>query len=209
MGMQLIAKLLTAALGAGQAQDLSFELSLTNDSDQPVKVCAKDIPWTNALGYHGFGAAFTSVAAPTTKPRGVFRPFNPAWGPPAPPYLAAYLDQHVVSLAPRQTVKAQVNACVLPRVEVPKGQSAAASALGPPENTDISTLALVVFETRCADLRRALSKERFDTLYGRPLALVAHGEHDLAFNYVESAGFGFTPPQPLRLFAPPLRVRIP
>lgn len=204
--MKLLAKLLTATLSAGQPQDVMFELVLENDSSKPVTVCTKDIPWQDGLGYHGFGATFAASGLPV---RSVFRPINPAWGPPSPPYLATYLERHGQTLQPGQQIRSQVQACLLPRPPIPSGNKVLSGTLHPPQGTDVTTLALIVFETRCDELQKALKSNPSGALYGRPAAALFHGQQDVTFQYVEQPGFGFAPAQALRLAAPAISLKVP
>jgi hypothetical protein len=100
-------------------------------------------------------------------------------GAPAPPYLPHYRRETAESLASGATRTTRIHACWLPARRV------------------------LVFDTQPLHLDPDAS------LMGYAVGeLNTPGTYELVFSYVEQAGFGFEPPNPLSIAAPPLAVDI-
>jgi hypothetical protein len=205
--VKLVVSIVSSALVAGRAQDVTFALALTNDGPRPAVVCAKDAPvaplyelpsWRAQLAPVGGGGADAGARAIIP----VASLFNPSWGAPAPPWVPGYLKEHGAPLAPGATLTVRLRGCWLPRAALP--ESARQHAGDGPHGS------LLVVGDDCAGVTKALARGGGDALYGRSIAAISRpGGYAITFWYEEKEAYGFVPVQPIHVVAPPVRLDVP
>jgi hypothetical protein len=225
--VKLLASIVSSALVAGRAQDISFALALTNDGPSAAVVCAKDAPvaplyelprWIVGLAPAGDGGPGTHGSG--TIP--VARLFDPRLGAPAPPYLPRYLKEHGVSLKAGATLAVRVDGCWLPRAALPDDarlRRLLNHPIDPPAPLpagarwnmgDYARASLLVLGESCATVTRALARAGDDGLFGMALAVIPEpGSRTISFTYDEQEAYGFIPRQPIPTSAPALRFDVP
>jgi hypothetical protein len=219
--VHLVATIVSSALIAGRAQNLSFVLTLTNDGPRPAVVCAKDAPLAPLYELPRWSAqlAPSDGARP---PISVVRLFNPGWGAPSPPHVPGYLKEHGVRVKSGASIEVRIGGCWLPRSALPDdarlrrllNHPATTPAALPPgvhwEKGDYTRASLLVLGDDCATLIKALASGADDVLFGRALAVIAApGAHTIVFTYDEREAYGFVPEQPLHVAAPPFKLDVP
>ena len=219
--MHLVATIVSSALIAGRAQNLSVALALTNDGPRPAVVCAKDAPIAPLYELPRWSAQLAPGDS-AGSPIPIFRIFDPRLGAPAPPYLPHYLKEHGVRIKAGASLEVRIGGCWLPRSALPDdtrlrrllNHPAPPPAGVPPgvrwEKGDYTHASLLVLGDDCATVTKALASGSDDVLFGRALAVIpAPGSYALTFAYDEQAAYGFVPEQPLHVAAPPFKLDVP
>jgi hypothetical protein len=204
--MRLVVSIVSSALVAGRAQDVTFALALTNDGARPVVVCAKDAPVTPLYELPQWAAQLEPVGADAGAaahpPIIVARLFNPEWGAPAPPYVPHYLKEHGTPLKPGATLTVRLPGCWMPRAALP--EDARRHAADAPQSS------LLIIGEDCATVTKGLAHGGADSLFGRAMAIVpGPGRYAITFWYSEKEAHGFVPAQPTFVTAPPVRIDFP
>jgi len=217
--MRLVATLLSSALVAGRAQDLTIEMTMINDDPRPVVVCTKDAPFAPLYGLPSWRGQLARAGA---TPIGIHRLFDPRYGAPSPPYVPGYLKEHGARMKPGASVVVRLVGCWLPRAALPDDarlRRLLNRPIDPPaplppgvrwDKGDFTRTSILVIGSDCSALTKALARASDDVLYGSAIAtLPGPGSYELILGYDEEAAFGFVPAQPIHLTAPPLRLDVP
>jgi hypothetical protein len=219
--VHLVATIVSSALIAGRAQNLSFVLALTNDGANTAVICARDAPIAPLYQLPRWNAQLAPGDG-ARPPIPIVRLFDPRLGAPAPPYLPGYLKEHGVRVKPGAKLEVRVGGCWLPRSALPDdtrlrrllNHPATPPLPMPPgvrwEKGDYTRASVLILGDDCAAVAKALAGGSDDVFFGRAIAVIpAPGPYTITFTYNEEEAHGFVPERPLHVAAPPIKLDVP
>ena len=179
--------------------DLTFSVELRNISDSAVDIYAKMAQWMPASGWSS-PAWDIALESPQFTPR--LRELRTYFGPPGMPPNSQVFENQRESLAAGKSWRAQVNACFLPRTEIPDAEITR-DVLDPKGMDGITDAELaqsvLVLHATSRDIRKRPAGELLKHGFTSRLAFVPqHGTLDIFMRYHQQPWSGFfKPKQPL------------